>query len=182
MPNLAISDLQHLNTIDPSGRLLKIVKQLENAHNNMGKQVNASPVGTTSAPPNISAVAAAPFSPGVLHVQIKDNNPVTRGLWYHYEISTTQDFQVGTVLHAGSTPSRDFLIPAGGGPIFARAYSQYTTSAPSQPVSAPAAVDPGGTVRNAFTGAGSGTEGLTSPQPGAGFGFNPDRGSPLPRD
>jgi hypothetical protein len=180
MPNLALPDLQHLHTIDPSGRLYNIIKQLENAHNNVGSQVNASPSGTTAAPPQVSAVSATPISAGVLHVQIQDNNPVTRGLWYHYEISTTQDFQVGTVIHAGATPSRDLLIPAGGGAIFARAYSQYLTSPPSDPVHAPAAVDPGGTARNGFVGAGSGTEPSTTPQPGAGFGFNPDRSPKLP--
>lgn len=183
MPNLALAELQHLNTIDPSGRLLKMMQQLEGAVNNVGGQVNAAPVGSTGAPPKISSVTAVALSAGVHKVQIHDNNPATRGLEYHFEFSTTQNFEPGTVVLSQSGPSRDHIISLGAGPIFWRAYSQYGgASPPSAPVYAGGSVDAGGGARTAaITGAGSGTESSLQPQPGAGFGFTPDRSPRLPK-
>jgi len=180
MPRLAIAESVHLNRIDPSGQLFALMKKYEDAINNIAAQANANPAAPqASAPPQISSVNASVLAPGILHLQVQDNNPVTRGIWYHYEISTTPDFQIGTVIHAGATPSRDLLVNVGAGAVYARAYSQYLTSPPSSPVPAPAAVDPGGGTRTgSVSGAGSGTEPSLQPQPGAGFGNTPSR---LPR-
>lgn len=183
MAKLKSSQLQHLLTIDPSGILLKIIREHEDAINNVGGQVNASPVGVTEAPPQISSVSVVALSAGVHKVQIQDNSPATRGLGYHFEFSTTKNFEPGTVVLSQSGPSRDHIITLGAGPIFWRAYSQYGgASPPSAPVYAPVAVDAGGNTRTVpITGAGSGTESSVQSQPGAGFGFNPDRSPRLPR-
>ncbi|HEY2496566.1 MAG TPA: hypothetical protein VGK24_05815 [Candidatus Angelobacter sp.] len=175
MPNFAYPHKAWASQQDP--RLSEIFDAFEQAVNKVGVQTNANPVGTsTDAPPQISAVTAKVLVPGTLHLQIADNNPVTRGLWYHYEISSSPNFEVGTVIHAGATPSRDLIVSPGAGPLFARAYSQYLTSLPSLPVLVSGAVDPGGSARTgSIAGAGSGTEPQQAPQPGAGFGFLPSR-------
>jgi hypothetical protein len=174
MPQFSIPNKAWISQLDP--RWSEITDAIEQAINKVGTQTNANPIGTTDAPPQISAVKASTLAPGVLHLQIQDNNPVTRGLWYHYEISSSPNFEVGTVIHAMATPSRDAIVPIGGGPVFVRGYSQYLTSSPSSPVVAPGSIDPGGTARTgAIAGAGSGTEPQQAPQPGAGFGFLPSR-------
>lgn len=176
MPKLALKQLPHLNTVDPTGITLSIVKQVEMAINNLGAQLAASPVGVQAPPPQIAAVSAEAFAPGIHKVTIQDNSPVQRGVWYHYEASTTPEFRVGTTILSGTSQSRVHFASLGTGPVFWRAYSQYQASAPSDPVAAPAAIDAGGGARTGtFSGTGSGTEGSIQAQPGAGFGFNPDR-------
>lgn len=182
MSNLALKNLAHLNTLDPSGILLDIIRQLEKAHNNAAAQVNASPVGVTSAPPQISAVKHEVLTAGVHKLTAVDNNPVRRGIHYIFEISTTPDFVPGTVTVLPPSTSRTAIVPTGAGPIFSRGYSQYQTSAPSLPVYAGAAVDAGGAARTGnLSGTGSGTESSNDPQAGAGFGFDPSRVPRLPR-
>lgn len=177
MAKFAPANANYINRIDPSGYLLSLLQKHEDAISNIAAQTNANPGGPSAqAPSKISSVAATVLSPGNLKVEVQDNNPATRGLWYHYEVSTSPDFEVGTVIHAIATPSRTAILPVGGGAVYARAYSQYLTSPPSTPVAAPAAVDPGGTARTgSISGSGSGTESSLQAQPGAGFGFTPIR-------
>lgn len=179
MPSLALADLQHLNTIDPSGRLLEIVRKLEAGVNNVAVQTNAAPVGVPEPPPQVSAVNVQVLAPGIHQVNAVDNAPVRRGITYHFEMSTTPNFQTGTFVLATSGPSRTAIVPTGAGPLFWRAYSQYMTSDPSAPTYAQGSVDAGGGVRSAsLGGTGSGTEPSVQPQGGAGFGSNVNR---LPR-
>lgn len=176
MPNLALKNLAHLKTLDPTGILYDMVKQLEAAHNNIGAQVNAAPVGTTDAPPQIGAIHAEIMTAGVHKITITDNSPVSRGVQYFAEGSTTPDFKSGSVITIPMGPSRVAIVPTGAGAIHWRGFHQYPTSAPSDPVYAAAAVDAGGGARIAsLSSPGSGTEPSLDPQPGAGFGFDPTR-------
>lgn len=149
---------------------------LMSAVNNISTQGNTNPNGPVAAPPQISAVTAKVLSPGVHQVSIEDNSPVNRGIIYHFELSTTPHFETGTVVLAQSGPSKDAIVNTGAGPLFWRGFSQYLTSDPSLPVYAGAAVDAGGAARTTpLTGAGSGTEPISKPQGGAGFGFTSNR-------
>lgn len=180
MPKLALAELQHLNTLDPTGRLKKMFEQMQNALNNAAEQVNASPVGTTAAPPQISAIQVVPKGGGVHQVTIQDNNPVTRGISYFAEYSLDANFSTFTTIPMG--PSRQLDIPAGTGSLNWRGYSQYQTSAPSAPVYHEIAVNSTGATASAaagIAGTGSGTEPSVQPQGAAGFGFNPNR---VPRE
>jgi hypothetical protein len=180
MAKLKSSQLQHLLTIDPSGILLKIIREHEDAINNAASQVNASPVGTTEAPPQVSGVSVVPKGGGVHQVTIQDNNPVTRGISYFAEYSLDANFSTFTTVPMG--PSRQLDIPAGTGALNWRVYSAYQTSAPSTAVYHDVAVNSTGTTASAaagIPGTGSGTEPSVQPQGAAGFGFNPNR---LPRE
>lgn len=161
-------------------QLYEALSDFSTAVGNISSQVNANPNGPVPPPPQVSAVSAVALSPGVHKVTIEDNNPVNRGIIYHFEFSTTPHFEPGTVVLAQSGPSKDAIVPLGAGNIFWSGFSQYPTSDPSAPVYAAVALDAGGDARTTpITGAGSGTEPIESPQPGAGFGFTPSR--PLPR-
>lgn len=180
MAKLALADLQHLNTLDPSGRLLKIVQQLQHGLNNAAEQVNASPVGSTEAPPQISAIAVVPKGGGVHQVTIQDNNPVNRGIAYFAEYSADANFSTFTTVPMG--PSRQIDVPAGTGNLNWRGYSAYPTSPPSAPIYHGVAVNSTGTTASAaagIAGTGSGTEPSVQPQGAAGFGINPNR---LPKE
>src|SRR6185369_6456682 len=167
MPNLALKNLAHLNTLDPSGILYRMFKQLEDAHNNAAQQTNASPVGVTDPPPQISSVKHEVLTAGTHKLTAEDNNPVNRGIHYIFEISTTKDFVPGTITVLPPSASRTAIVTTGAGAIFSRAYSQYQTSAPSSPVYAPSPVDAGGGARIAtLGGTGSGTEPSNDPQAG----------------
>ena len=182
MPKLALSDLQHLNTLDPSGRLLAMMKKLEQGINNTAQQVNASPVGATEAPPQISGIAVVPKGGGVHQVTLQDNNPVNRGIFYFADYSQDPNFSTFTTVNMG--PSRQIDVPAGTGDLHWRGYSQYQTSPPSEPVYHGVAVNSTGTTASAaagIAGTGSGTEPSVQPQGAAGFGFNPDRSPRLPQ-
>jgi hypothetical protein len=160
--------------------------KMENALNLVSKQTNANPVGPVEKPPQIAAVTAKVLTPGVHSVQIQDNSPINRGITYHFEASETPGFENAVLVQSG--PSRDLPAAAlGGGKIYWRAYSQYPTSDPSQPVyfggqQTPKPVDAGGTARTSpITSAGSGTEPSLNPQLGAGFGFDTDRVPTTPK-
>lgn len=176
MPSLKSAHHQHLLTIDPSGILLKIIRDQEDAINNVGAQVNAAPVGSTDAPPQISAVTVVPKGGGVHQVTIQDNNPVNRGISYFAEYSADPNFSTFTTVPMG--PSRQMDVPAGTGALNWRVYSAYPTSAPSDPIYHAGAVNSTGATANAaagIAGTGSGTEPSLQPQGAAGFGFNPGR-------
>jgi hypothetical protein len=196
VPNLNI-DLSRASKLDPSGWLESVLKQLHDAHNNIGKQVNAAPVGKTPAPQPISGVTVTGAG-GVHEVAIQDNTPANRGLHYFVEWDTSKDFTNPRQESLG--PDRQWRANLGvPGPIFVRAYSGYPTSEPSEPVyhgssAGPIGVDAGGltltvsggTATGTITGpsplanVGVGTEPSLLPQPSAGFGFDDTRSTVAP--
>lgn len=156
--------------------------KLELAFNTVNQQVNANPLGDVAPPPQISGVVVTPKGGGVHQVTIQDNNPVNRGAVYFAEYSLDPNFSTFTTVSMG--PSRQIDVPAGTGNLNWRGYNSYPTSAPSAPVYHGAAVNSTGATASAaagIAGTGSGTEPSVQPQGAAGFGFNPDRGSRLPR-
>lgn len=202
MPDLA-PDISFLKDIDPSGRLTDLVKQLIDAHNNIGRQTNASPVGSTAAPPKISALNVV--GGGSFHrISIEDNNPVPRGIQYHVEWDTSPQFTSPKQITLGPDKNLDTQLGVNG-LIYWRGYSSLgAQSPPSEPVyfggaNNPTGVDAGtvtlavtatvsgsnatGTATGHLVGpaplpnAGSGTEPSQFPQSGAGFGFSGDRGN-----
>lgn len=146
-------------------------------------QANISPSGQTSAPPPISSLSVV-ASGGVFDMSIVDFNPVTRGINYFIEYSTTPSFVAPTVIDLGA--SRNHRANLGNQTFFFRAYSAYPTSPRSNPVyfgtqSNPTGVVGGGT----FTGPapqasqGSGTSNGASSGDG-GFGNQQSRGKNNP--
>ncbi len=182
MGELRLNHLQHVSS-DISPRLADDLGKLQDAINRIARQTNANPTALKiDPPPKISAVAVSQLQPGVAKVVVTDNSPVQRGVWYHFEASTTHDFQVGTTILSGTQQSRVHLAPVGGGALYWRAYSQYLTSDPSEPVAASGSFDAGGSARTGnLSGTGSGTEPSQQAQPGAGFGFTGERGPRLPQ-
>lgn len=144
--------------------------------NTVALQTNANPEGPAPTPPKIGSVVVT-ASNGMFHAQITDNSPVTRGIEYHLEASTTPGFNQPILVASG--PSRDKPgIALGNGKFYFRAFSQYQTGEPNEPVyhggsaAAPAVVAGGGSLAGpAVVGSkGSGTASTTGTQGGAGYG------------
>lgn len=157
---------------------------LQNQIHLMAQQTNANPTGSVQAPPQISSVSVSFPAPGVHQVSIQDNNPVSRGIVYHFEASTTADFSQPILVQSG--PSRDHVNFYGKGPLFWRGFSQYPASPPSAPVylgtpTSPTAADAGGAIARTgdLGGSGSGSEPTSNFRGGAGFGFDANRGVSL---
>ena len=176
MPYVNQPYIQHL---DPRlGQALdSIVDQLQT----IAKQVVASPTGSVAAPSVISALSVT-ASGGIFDMQIQDNSPVSRGINYFVEYSTTPDFAQPHVVDLGA--SRTYRATWGNQTLYFRAYSQYATSAPSQAVyfgsaTSPTAVAGGGASAgpSPHPSTGSGTAPNTGQQGGAGFGYVPSRGN-----
>jgi hypothetical protein len=179
MPKPTVRNLEYIRQASP--KTYEAIHDLMQAIANISNQGNTNPNGPVDPPPAISSISAVALAPGVHKVQIVDNNPVRRGIIYHFEFSTTENFQPGTVVLAQSGPSRDLIITLGAGPTFWRGFSQYPTSDPSEAVYVAGSVDAGGAARNvAITGAGSGSDGTLQQRNGGGFGFQTERNPKLP--
>jgi len=162
--------------------MYEAITDLMQAIQNTSGQTNANPNGKVDPPPQITSIKAESLAPGIHKVQIIYNNPVQRGIIYHFEFSDNADFRAGSTILSQSGPSRDHIVNLGAGNIFWRGFSQYPTSAPNSPVYAPAPLDAGGAARTApITGTGSGTDDSELPRGAAGFGFTADRSPRLPR-
>ena len=154
MANLRTPNLDWLKSIDPQAlpgdfgqRLWEIVTSHQKAINATASQTNATAIGSTPAPPQISAVNVVGNANGVFDVQIQDNNPVQQGINYFVEYSQTPNFAQPYVLDLG--PSRNVHVNLGTIALYFRAYSQYRTSPTSAavyfgPSSSPLAVTAGG--------------------------------------
>ena len=170
-----------MREIDPSGKLEAWAKKLMDSHNNAARQANVAPVGSVEAPPQISSLQVTAAG-GVHAAVITDNNPVNQGIIYHFERSSTPDFQTGTTHLAQSGPSRSLTGHfAGNSDVYWRGYSQYQSSPPSAPVyfgseAAPTKVNAGGAIAGPTPPAstGSGTDQGVLPQGGLGFGPGAD--------
>jgi hypothetical protein len=156
-----------------SPQLAEALDDLLRRINTMAQQTNANPTGEPPQPPQVGALNVAAAG-GIVHAQITDNSPVTRGIIYHFEASTTPNFSQPTLLQSG--PSRDYRGALGAQPIYMRAYSQYPSGKPSAPVfhgtpNSPTKVEPGGLAGPAYPPSkGSGTAPTSGTLGGAGFG------------
>lgn len=158
--------------------LAEALDDLLNRINTMAAQVNANPTGEPPQPPQIGSVKVSAAN-GVVHAQITDGAPVSRGIIYHFESSTTPNFSQPTLLQSG--PSRDYRGALGAQTVYIRAYSQYGTGKPSAPVyhgsaGSPTAIAPGGAAGPAYPPSkGSGTAPTDGTLGGAGYGHTQQR-------
>ena len=175
-------DISFAKDLDPSGRLGALLQRLIESHNNVARQVNATPIGTTPKPPQINSVTVTGQG-GQHEITINDNTPSNRGLHYFYEWDISKEFTNPRQKALG--PDRqDRPILGVAGPIYVRAFSGYLTSPPSDPVyhgtaTTPLGVDAGtapallGPPVSSSTG--TGTEPSLLPRASAGFGFDNTR-------
>ena len=178
---------------DPNVQAIKNMPQwgqlLFNAFRNMQRQLSNSSLQTNanlkasqaSPPPQVNAVSVTAGG-GVAHVQITDNNEsLYRGVNYHVQYATEPGFNAPITHHMG--PSRDIRIPVGTQPLYYRVFSDYPTSAHSDPVyhggAAPIAIAATGSSQPSIpSGMGSGTG---TPSQISGFGPIPWRGANPPK-
>jgi len=151
--------------------------------NNVAQQVNANPTGKPPAPPQIGALQVTGDGGG-FHATITDGTPVSRGVEYHLEYSTTPTFAQPHGFSLG--PWRTHRGWVGAQNLYWRAYSQYPSGQASKPVYHGSAVDPlvvnhGGASPGPPIPAstGSGTASTDGRQGGAGYGFIQQRGAPV---
>jgi hypothetical protein len=102
----------------------------QDALNNIGQQANASPVGSTPAPP-APAQLSVTGGAGIIHAVINDPHPTYRGNSYHMEVipaGGNWDTDAHPI-HTG--PARAYRGTMGPGSYHVRACSGYNTSNPS---------------------------------------------------
>lgn len=157
-------------------RLVEALDELERQIKSVASQTDASPTNVTIPPPNIGSLTVIAAN-GVFDAVIFDESPVTRGITYFLEYSTSVNFSQPHVITLGATRNwRGFL---GNLTLYWRAYSQYRQSAPSATVyfGAPTAVVGGGAAGPTLQpSAGSGTAPSAGTLGGSGFGREPIRG------
>lgn len=160
--------------------IAEALDDIQSQVNNVAQQTTASAQGGTNPPPNISNIAVSAAN-GVFQIIITDNAPVYRGINYFAEYSDTASFTQPHVLDLGASRTwRGFL---GSGTFYWRAYSQYATSEPSNPVYFGSTNDPtpvagGGVLAGPSLGSstGSGTAPTDGKTGGSGFGKTAFRG------
>lgn len=178
MPNILIKNLEQLRATNPL--LGEALDSIASQMNNSNAQTGADPTSNqAAAPPPISQLNVSSGG-GAFHVQIIDNNPITRQINYFLEYSETQGFQQPQVYPMG--PSRNAYLNLGNKTLYMRAYSAYATGPASPAVflgstGNPQPVTGGGATTGAplLPSAGSGTASSNGTQGGTGFGPTPVR-------
>lgn len=132
---LNIKELAFLKSVDHwtpdvGAKLAEALLSIQTAHNNVESQVNGNSTGGPKAPPKINSVQVS-GEPGFLHVAIKDENPIYRGIRYYVEHADNPNFTNPQVVALHDV--RNVTIPVGG-TRYVRAYSAYSSSSPSEPV------------------------------------------------
>jgi hypothetical protein len=129
MADASIPHLASIKLTNPD--LGRALEYLQTAMNNVARQTNASPVGTTPAPQPHAANSVVGGA-GILDVSVTDNSPQYQGLHHFFDYSndgwkTTHTQSMG--------PSKNWRGNLGSDTFVVRTYSQYLTSAtPSRPL------------------------------------------------
>jgi len=139
-------------------KLAEALASIQLAVNNQEQQTNANSVGPPQPPGKINGVQVTGAN-GFLHVAIQDENPIYRGIRYYVEHADNPQFTNPQVVALHDV--RNVTIPVGG-VRYVRAYSAYSSSAPSDPTyhgnpAQPTAVDTRGVGPQLLPSQGSGT-------------------------
>ena len=143
-----------------SEQLYEALRDITEAHNQLVQQINGN-VNGAPAPPRPIQSLVVNAQDGIFHAQITDNGANYRGINYHLQYATDPSFSKPVTVHLG--PSRDYRAQLGNQSLYWRGFSDYPTSAHSDPVyhggSSPALVIGGGSIAGPTIppGQGSGT-------------------------
>jgi len=110
-------------------RLAEALQSIQQAHNNIEAQVNGNSTGGPQPPGKINGIQVTGQN-GFLHVAIQDNNSIYRGIRYYVEHADNPQFTNPQIVALHDV--RNVSIPVGG-TRYVRAYSAYSSSAPSEP-------------------------------------------------
>lgn len=176
-------------TISPV-RQATFVQKIVDAVNRTAQNIGVSPVGESAAPPKIGSVNVK-TSGEMVHVTLNDAQAIQRGIQYHIEYATNQEFVGSHVAHIGDSRGAFLNLPAkddSGNPHswYFRGYSQYHGSQPSEPVifgglSPTAVALTGSTQLTPLPSTGSGTATNAGTQGGWGLGKTVIRPAPGPK-
>jgi hypothetical protein len=179
MSNLNIKNLDFIRNMatpdmpDLGAKLYEALKSIEVSHNNIAQQVNANSTGNPEPPPAVDGLKVTGQN-GHFSAAITDNNPVYRGVNYFLEHASNPQFTDPTVVNLGATRNHDMFL--GNVQRYFRAYSSYSSSAPSRAAYHGTEVDPmpvvgggsvGGPAFQSSQGSGTGApgQGLSGPGP-----------------
>ena len=170
-------------TPDLGAKLAEALQSIQQAHNNIEAQMNGNSTGGPHPPGKINGIQVTGQN-GFLHVAIQDNNPIYRGIRYYAEHADNPQFTNSHTVYMGD--ARNITIPVGG-TRYVRAYSAYSSSAPSEPTyhgnpAQPIAVNAGcgGPDLLPSQGSGTGSAGVGLQGPGK-IPFRPIAGAPPKR-
>jgi hypothetical protein len=175
---MRVRNLSYIRTQDP--KMAETFDDIVSGVDNVAALSNVSSQGgNITQPTNVGRVSVI-AADGVFDIRIFDASPVTRGINYFVEYSTTPQFTNAIPIDLGT--SRCHRCFLGNQTLYWRAYSQYIGSAPSDPVYfgisfAPTAVVGGGSLVGPTPQAstGSGTASSDGTQSGQGFGLSQTR-------
>ena len=185
---LDIKELAFLKGVDHwtpelGAKLGEALLSIQQAHNNIEAQVNGNSTGGPQPPGKINGIQVTGQN-GFLHVAINDQNPIYRGIRYYVEHADNAQFTNPQVVALHDV--RNVSIPVGG-TRYVRAYSAYSSSAPSEPTyhgspTQPTAVNAGtgGPLLLPSQGSGTGAAGVGLQGPGK-EPFRPIAGAPPTR-
>ena len=164
---LTLSQLAQIKKESPY--TYEALTQVVTAVNSIGRATGVDPTGEISAPSPIGGISVV-AADGIFDVAITDNSAVNRGIYYFAESDATPGFTSPHVYFLGS--SRNLRISLGNQTLYWRAYSQYTGSTPSTPVTfgSPATAVTGGGAAGTAPQPSSGSGTATAQQGGSGFG------------
>lgn len=130
MAELSTKNLAAIRASGPLGEMIAAaLEQHQDATNNLGQQVNASPVGQISPPPSHVSVSATGGA-GKLDIKIADPLPAYRGAERFADVSPDASFSAFHTIHMGATHNWRGDSPVAG-MAHIRTYSQFPTSGPS---------------------------------------------------
>ena len=150
----------------------KVQQHVNQLATNTGSDTEALPP-----PPQIASLTVKSSGTGLVHAVISDPANISRNLNYFLEYSTSSSFFGAHVAHLGASREHIMRLPgvdddSNPQSFYFRAYSQYPGSkAPSNPVSFPTAVSPGGSdTLTLLPTTGSGTANNNGSESGVGLG------------
>jgi len=153
-----------------------LIGKIIDSVNGLARNVAASAVGRSSAPPPINGINVK-TSGEYAHITIDHAGEIQQGCHYFVEVANNEGFANAHPIHFGTSRTRDpIFLPAkddAGNPQkwYVRGYAQYPSSSPSAPVSYHSAVTTSGTTQlSLLPSTGSGTAKANGSQPGWGFG------------
>jgi hypothetical protein len=157
---------------DIGAKLYEALKSIADQAANTQQQTNTNPKGQPTPPPAINALKVTGQN-GHFNLAIEDNNPIYRGVQYYAEHDTSPNFTNPQVIHLGDARNHNVFL--GNQTLYWRAYSSYSSSAPSAPAYHGSAATPspvigggnvGGPLFQPSQGSGTGTPGQGLAGPG----------------
>jgi len=124
---------------DLGAKLAEALQDIALQASNGQQQTNANPTGQPQPPPPVQGISVSAQN-GYMHVAIKDQSPIYRGVRYYVEHADNPQFTNPQIVALHDV--RNVTIPVGNQKRYVRAYSAYSSSEPNAPIYHGSSVEP----------------------------------------